>query len=292
VSGEAMARGDTGTRTGRAGDAPRSGRQAGDPGSAAPRAARPDLYAAEADLYDLTVAPAVADDIDFYAHLAGAADSLLELACGTGRVLVPCAEAAGEAWGVDSSPSMLAHARERARAAGLAAQVHLVEADMRSARLGRAFPLVTIPFRSLFHLRDDDDWMAVLATVHAHLEPGGLLAADVFVPDPADLAAGETMRFTGEYALPGGDRVAVWDHWSFDAAAQLARRRRVTERLDPDGLVLERRHRLLDVHYRWPGEVMRLLELGGFEVTQRFGGFDGRPFGADADQLIVLAQPA
>jgi SAM-dependent methyltransferase len=250
------------------------------------------MYAAEADLYDLTVAPAVEDDIDFYEQLADGVGSVLELACGTGRVLVPCAHAAGEGWGVDNSPSMLAHARERAEEAGLADRVHLVEGDMRAARLGRRFPLVIIPFRSLFHLRSDDDWLATFATVHAHLEEGGLLAADVFVPDAADIAAGETLRFTGEYQLPGGDRLAVWDHWSFDTAAQVARRRRVTERLDPDGLVRERRHRLLDVHYRWPGEVLRLLEMGGFEVVQRFGGFDGRPFGTDADQLIFLAQPA
>ena len=257
-----------------------------------PSRAPVDLYATEADLYDLTVAPAVEDDIDFYEHLADGVGSVLELACGTGRVLVPCARAAGEGWGVDSSPSMLAHARKRAEEEGMASRVHLVEADMRAARLGRRFPLVTIPFRSLFHLRSDDDWLAVFATVHAHLEPGGLLAADVFVPDPSDLAAGESLRFTGEYQSPDGERIAVWDHWSYDSAAQVARRRRVTERLDVDGLVLERRHRLLDVHYRWPGEVMRLLEQGGFEVVQRFGAFDGRPFGADAEQLILLAQPA
>jgi len=185
---------------------------------------------------------------------------------------------------------MLALAKAKAAAAGLAGRVELVEADLRGARLGRVFPLVTIPFRTMFLLATDADWLAALATVHAHLAPGGRLALDVFVPDPALLAEGGRLDFTGEFDL-GGDRVAVWDHWSYDTAAQVARRRRVSERLDPGGLVTERRHHLLELTWRWPGEVTRLLELGGFEVVERFGGFDGEPFGAGAPDLVLVAEP-
>jgi SAM-dependent methyltransferase len=253
----------------------------------------PDWYAGEAALYDLTTAAVSAADVPFYAALAAQAGGVLELGCGSGRVLLPCAEAAGggPAAGVDRSPAMLALARRRAAAEGLAGRVELVEGDLRSVRLGRRFPLVTIPFRTLFHLPTDADWLAALATVRAHLGEGGLLAGDVFVPDPGLLAAGERLGFTGEFHAPDGGRVAVWDHWSMDAAAQIARRRRVAERLDPDGLVTERRHHLLEVHWRWPNEVVRLLEQGGFEVTDRFGGFGGEPFGAGAEDLVFLARP-
>jgi SAM-dependent methyltransferase len=250
-----------------------------------------DPYAGEAALYDVTTAGVSLADVPFYASLAAGAGGLLELGCGSGRVLLPCAEAVGgRVWGVDRSPAMLELARRRAATEGLAGLVELVEADLRSVRLGRRFPLVTVPFRTLFHLRTDDEWLAALATVHAHLADGGLLAGDVFVPDPELLAAGERLTFTGEFQTPDG-RVAVWDHWSVDTAAQIARRRRVAERLDPDGLVTERRHHLLEVFWRWPGEVLRLLEQGGFEVTERFGGFDGEPFGAGAEDLVFVARP-
>ena len=249
-----------------------------------------DPYAAEADIYDLTTAPVSAGDVPFYAGLAAEAGGpVLELGCGSGRVLLPCADAAGEGWGVDASPAMLALARKAAAERGLADRVHLVEGDLRSVRLEREFPLVTIPFRTLFHLRSDDDWMAALATVHAHLAPGGTLAADVFVPDPALLAAGERLVFTGEVETPDGGRVAVWDHWTVDVAAQTMRRRRVTENLDADGFVTGRRHRLLDVFWRWPRDVVRLLEQGGFRVDEQLGGFDGTPFGDGAEDLVVIA---
>jgi hypothetical protein len=55
---------------------------------------------------------------------------------------------------------------------------------------------------------------------------------------------------------------------------------------------VERRHRLLEVRYRHPGEVLRLLKTAGFEVDECFGGFDGRPFGADAEDLVWIATAA
>jgi len=139
--------------------------------------------------------------------------------------------------------------------------------------------LVTIPFRSMFHLLGDDDWLATLATVRAHLGSGGRFAGDVFVPDPELLATRQDHHgFAGEARHPDtGQRVALWEHNSFDPVAQVARKRRVTEVLDEDGLVLERRHRLLEVHFRHPKEVLRLLAAAGFTVDQVFGGFDAVP---------------
>jgi SAM-dependent methyltransferase len=253
-----------------------------------------DAYAWEADLYDVTTAEVSEHDVPFYTALAAdAAGPILELACGTARVLAPCAAAAaGRGVGVDVSPAMLERARRRLAASNLADRVELHLGDMRTVRLGRRFPLVTVPFRSMFHLPDDDDWLAALGSVRAHLAPGGRFAGDVFVPNPELLAARQDHHgFAGEVRLPDtGQRVALWEHSSFDPVAQVARRRRVTEVLDDDGLVLERRHRLLEVHFRYPREVLRLLATAGFTVEQVFGGFDGRPLDEGAEDLIWIAR--
>jgi SAM-dependent methyltransferase len=254
---------------------------------------RDDAYQWEADLYDVTTAVVSEQDVPFYTALAAdAGGPVLELGCGTGRVLEPCAAAAGTAVGVDVSAAMLRRAQRRLAAAGLEDRVELHLGDMRSARLDGRFPLVTIPFRSLFHLRTDDDWMAALATVRAHLAPGGRFAADVFVPDPEMMASRQDhFGFRGEVRHPDtGQRVALWEHHSFDAFAQVATRRRVSELLDEDGLVLERRHRILEVHFRYPREVLRMLATAGFTVEQVFGGFDGRPLDGTAEDLIWVAR--
>jgi SAM-dependent methyltransferase len=106
-----------------------------------------DPYAWEADLYDVTTTGVSEQDVPFSTALAAdAGGPVLELGCGTGRVLAPCAAVAGGGAGVDSSPAMLERARRRLAAAGLADRVELHLGDMRTVRLGRRFPLVTIPF--------------------------------------------------------------------------------------------------------------------------------------------------
>jgi SAM-dependent methyltransferase len=253
-----------------------------------------DPYAWEADLYDATTTEVSERDVPFYTALAGdAGGPVLELGCGTGRVLAPCAAAAGGGVGVDVSPAMLERARRRLAAGGLADRVELRLGDMRTVRLDRRFPLVTIPFRSMFHLPGDEDWLAALATVREHLAPGGRFAGDVFVPDPGLLAGRHEDGFGGEVRHPDtGQRVALWEHSSFDPVAQVAHKRRISEVLDDDGLVLERRHRLLEVHFRYPNEVLRLLGAAGLVVEQVFGGFDGRPLDSGAEDLIWIARAA
>ena len=176
----------------------------------------PDPYAGEVDVYDVTSAAVSEHDVPFYRALAAdAGGPLLELGCGTGRVLVPCAEVAGRAVGVDASAAMLERAADRVAAAGLAGRVELRRADMRSVRLGGAFPLVTVPFRSLFHLPTDDDWLAALATVRAHLAAGGRFAADVFVPDPAPASERRQLGDPGT-----GHRVVLEERVVYDTAGQ------------------------------------------------------------------------
>jgi SAM-dependent methyltransferase len=288
VDGETFA--SSGTAPGR------HGRRAGHPEASPSDDGALDPYAWEADLYDATTGEVSERDVPFYSALAAdAGGPLLELGCGTGRVLAPCALAMGAgaaAVGVDVSPAMLARARKRMTTAGLDGRVRLELGDMRTVRLDRRFPLVAIPFRSLFHLPTDDDWLAALATVRAHLEPDGRFAADVFVPDPDLIAARQDHHgFAGEIRHPDtGQRVALWEHTSFDPVAQVATKRRVSEVLDADGLVLERRHRMLEVHFRYPNEVLRLMEAAGFTIDQVFGGFDGRPLDSSAEDLIWVAR--
>src|SRR5207302_10604119 len=100
------------------------------------RADQPWGDAALARLYDAFPFEA---DLPLYLELAAAEGGrVLELACGTGRVLVPLAEAGNRVVGLDASPHMLALAREKLAAAGsaVATRARLVQGDMRCFRLG------------------------------------------------------------------------------------------------------------------------------------------------------------
>ena len=123
-----------------------------------------------------------ADDLPFWLAQAGQhGGPILELACGTGRVAIPLAEAAFEVTGIDLSPVMLATAAEKAAQRGVA--VNWVQADIRDFRLAQTFSQVIFPANTFCHLYTASDLESCLAAVRRHLQPGGRFVVDVFVPD-------------------------------------------------------------------------------------------------------------
>lgn len=103
--------------------------------------------------------------------------TLLDVACGTGGHLRHLQQWY-EVVGADLDASMLAVARAHL------GEVALVEADMRSMRLGRRFDAVVCLFSSVGYLRDAEELAAAMATISAHLVDGGVVVVDGWVrPD-------------------------------------------------------------------------------------------------------------
>ena len=137
---------------------------------------------------------------------------VLELGCGTGRILIPAAEAGCTITGLDQSGFMLDRCRAKLHAHPPEVQkrVTLVEADMTNFSLGRTFALVTVPFRPLQHLVSVEEHLSFLACVQRAPEPGGKLALDVFYPDLTGLASPvnpEEIEDTPEVTLADGRRM-------------------------------------------------------------------------------------
>jgi SAM-dependent methyltransferase len=136
-----------------------------------------------AETYDASV-PDWPGEIDFYRALAGTVQSsdksILEVACGTGRVTLRLAEAGTRIIGIDMSPTMLEVARQKS--VGMQ-NVHWIQGDMRSFNLDEAFGLVIIPGHSFQNLLTASDQIACLASIQQHLTPGGTLVLHLDHPD-------------------------------------------------------------------------------------------------------------
>jgi SAM-dependent methyltransferase len=96
--------------------------------------------------------------LDYYLGLARTAGGpVLDIACGTGRVLLPCLQSGIDVDGLDLSAAMLDRLREKAAALGLGPTLH--EASMSAFRLPRRYALIMIPFNAFVHnLVTDDQW--------------------------------------------------------------------------------------------------------------------------------------
>src|SRR5713226_6852113 len=112
------------------------------------------MYDSFARFYDLDTVEVV-DDLPFWTSLARRTGGpVLEIGCGTGRVLVPLAQAGFDVVGIDVSPAMLAIAREKINAADVGGRVELVLADALTMRLGRRFPLALVALNSFGHFSE------------------------------------------------------------------------------------------------------------------------------------------
>ena len=152
-----------------------------------------DIYARfyDPDLGDLDT------DIQMYEQFAARCDSpILELGCGTGRVLIPLARQGYRITGVDASAAMLERARGKVAEENLSERVTLVEQEMRKLELEERFNLVFAALNSFAHLHTTDDQLAALARIQRHLNPGGLLVLDMFNPD-----MGRLLEPRGQVAL-------------------------------------------------------------------------------------------
>ncbi|MEZ4729194.1 MAG: class I SAM-dependent methyltransferase [Caldilineaceae bacterium] len=154
------------------------------------------------------------DDLDLILDLADqTGGAILELGCGTGRVLLPLLKADHTVTGIDISPALLELAAKKTRITHHASRITLHEADLRTFDLPtKNFAFAFCTSNTLMHLTTQADQLAVLRNAYRHLRPGGLLLIDLFNPDVARLhAVNGLMELADQWDDPAtGAQVIKW----------------------------------------------------------------------------------
>jgi ubiquinone/menaquinone biosynthesis C-methylase UbiE len=225
-----------------------------------------DHYAGLAEVYDLWSAH-MTEDVAFYVDLAREADGpVVELAVGSGRVAIPVVQAIGRPLiGLDSSPAMLAKARQDAEAAGV--ELDLREGDMRELSLDEPAALIYCPFRSLLHLPTWSDRRRVFERVAASLRPGGRFAWNAFV-----------FHFAIAARLDGEHQDEPVPHVVHHAVAE----NRIDVVLDSGGSI--------SIWWATKNEWLGLIDVAGLEVEALYGWFDRRPFDDESAEFVWVAR--
>ncbi len=238
-----------------------------------------------ARFYD-TVYAQVRDGVDseyYVSRMAAAGGPVLEIGCGTGRLLREARRRGVDAWGIDVNPSMV----ERCRAQLPPADRERVStADAVSMRLGRRFALVAAPFRVLSHVAEVQDQLRLLETAHEHLVPGGRFLFDLYVPNLRLLLEGmpETCDFDGGWSP--GRRLR---RFVSSAPADLSRQtNRVTMRFVWDESDGERRGDwVFEMRFFFRFEIEHLVARSKLRLESLHGDFEGAPLTAAAREYVV-----
>jgi SAM-dependent methyltransferase len=247
-------------------------------------------------LYDSVPVYASRTDVAFYVDEArDSGGDVLEVGCGTGRILIPTARAGLVVAGLDQSQAMLdqcaaALARERS---DVRARVNLHHADARTFDLHKTFALITAPFRVMQHQITIDDQLALLDSVRRHLVPGGQFVFDVFNPRFSALVAhdGIEREDVPETQLPDGrsfTRAARVKHVRFvDQVSEVELVYYVRNRANETP---ERFVQAFDMRWYLRDELIHLLARSGFRVKSVYGDFDRSPLTDKSKEIVVVAE--
>lgn len=249
-----------------------------------------------AEYYDYLPVTSGRCDLDLYldyARLQG--DPVLELGCGTGRVLLPLVRAGHRITGLDLSEAMLARCRAKlgSEPPEIRERVQLVRGNMAQFDLGRAFRLVIIPFRAFQHLLTLSEQLACLRCAHRHLETSGRLVVDFFQTDARRMHDATFCKESAPYpevALPDGRKVRMADRIrAFHRAEQMNDVEIILYVTHPNGRT-ERLVHAFTIRYFFRYEVEHLLARCGFKVVELFGNFDCSPLRDDSPDMIFVAE--
>jgi SAM-dependent methyltransferase len=226
-----------------------------------------------AALYDAVYANSA--DIAFWQVMATAgSDGLLELGCGTGRVLLPLARAG--------------HTEVRDR-------VTLLEGDMTAFDLDRRFAQIYCAFGTFHHLRTVEQQLACLERCRRHLLPGGTLILDLINPDPVpaslndDAPAGETVANIVDWT--DGRRIRSWATMlDYHRSLQCNDCEVTYEIIEIDGTT-RRLTETFPMRLLYRYELEHLLARCGFRIVALYGDYDRSAFSDESLGLIVVAEP-
>jgi SAM-dependent methyltransferase len=244
----------------------------------------PDLYDQLFDSLDF--------DVPYWVESGKASGGpVLEIACGTGRVLLALRRAGLDADGFDLSPAMIGRLKDKAARAGLA--VRAETADMRDFEMNKLYRRVFCAFNGFAHCETIADQTACLRACLRHLEPGGALVLHMSYPGPAYWSEPEGQAVLEiEVPLPDGGKLQLWDNRRKDPVGQ--RQDSVMEIRELDAAAKPKAVRRFSTVQRWVYrfELELLFAAAGFARWELFGGFDGRPLRSPEDQIVAWAYRA
>ena len=247
-------------------------------------------YDAIAPFYDVEHAR-FSEDLDMYQNFAeSSGGTILELACGSGRVLLPLAQAGYDVVGVDTSAPMLALAQQQIEETKSSIHCELRQEDMVTMRLGRKFRMAFVALGSFAHIITRKEQQQALATIRTHLSTGGLFLLDISNADA------RYMEDLGGHVLHQGtwnqDDGTILTHFVSPASSPEKHLLELTHFYDQhkQGSAVERTTVMTHLYLFDRGEMELLLEQAGFVVKDVYGDYDLGPCLLDSPRMIFVTE--
>lgn len=209
---------------------------------------------------------------------------VLDVGCGTGRLLLDYLALGIDVDGVDNSPEMLALCREKAAAQGLTPALY--EQAMETLALPRAYRTILVPSSSLQLVIEPAQVDAALRRLRDHLLPGGMLVASIMTLwQPGDPLESQWEKSAER---PDGAIIRRVARARYDPAAECEHTEDLYQVLVGGQVVAEEQHRRSPATRSYTqAQARALFERAGFAEIRLFSEFTRQP-AQPADTLFTI----
>jgi len=231
------------------------------------------------------------EDLDLYQNFAEVCGGkILELACGSGRVLLPLAQEGYEITGVDTSAEMLKLARQHLEAAKVVEQCTLIQQDMSKLHLEQKFRMAFVALGSFAHIISRETQQKTLAATRTHLSVGGLFIIDISNADVRymeDLSS--QLLHQGTWR---GDDGTFMTHFVSPATASDRHLLELTHFYDrhSQGGNVQRSVVTTYLYLFERSEIELLLEQAGFVIKDVYGDYELAAYQLESPRMIIVAE--
>ncbi|MFH2038420.1 MAG: methyltransferase domain-containing protein [Chloroflexota bacterium] len=254
-----------------------------------------------AQTYDDSV-PDWPGELDFYQEMAAKVKStggtVLEVACGTGRIAIRLAQKGARVVGLDLSSEMIEIARQKS--IGIE-NIHWAAGDMRSFNLKDKFNLALIPGHAFQNLNTTQDQVACLKCIKRHLHPGGMLVIHLDHMNIENMKwLGDLCNKKGEFKAEEqfkhpdtGHQVQALRVWAYEPSTQTAVLQSVWEEFNIDEQIVNRiKRKSIQLHVVFRFEMEHLLARVGFKFENVYGDFFRHELQDESPGMIWVAKLA
>lgn len=246
-----------------------------------------------AEFYDILHANL--SDIDSYVEFGKSyGPEILELGSGTGRILIPLAQAGFNVTGVDLSDHMIARclAKINPENKALKKRVTISKQDITELDLGKKFDLIIAPCNLINHFVEQAKLKQALDCIVNHLKQTGVFILDSSIPDIPYMVYMNCIEriFTFEHPLTGTKIVNRLTS-TYDFIHQLEHNLIYLEEYDETGNLLREANSSGTMAYFFPRELKLILEFSGLEVFHEQGSLlANSPIGPDSTEMVYFCR--
>ena len=215
--------------------------------------------------------------------------TIIDLACGTGRVTIPLANKGYKLIGVDIHKGMLGEARNKSANPHL--PIEWIEQDCTNLHLNVKSKFIYTVGNSFQHFLSNNEQDRLLDAVNRHLEMDGIFIFDTRFPSAEELLQPSTEEYWKTYIDNDTmNKVDVYTISKYESLTQIQHYTTIRRMQNNTGEILEEKRTNISLRYVYPREMERILSVNGFEILHLYQDWNETPITAECTQMVYVCK--